>query len=373
MILGRAEALKAEGRPVINLGIGAPDFRTPDNIVEAGRQALADGWHGYTPAKGIGELREAVAWDVARRHGATIDPDNVLVVPGGKPTMFFAMLMLGEPGVEIMYPDPGFPIYASMVGFSGATPVPIRLEETDGFSIDPDRVLSRISDRTRLLILNSPANPTGGVIGRSELDALVAGLEEHPDVYVMSDEIYSRIVFGGSEFVSLLEYPQILDRLILLSGWSKNWAMPGWRLGWGLWPDSLIEGAETLQINANSCANAAAQIAAIEALRGPQDAVADMVNAYEKRTSYIAEALDGLPGVRCQPPRGAFYVFPNISGTGLGSDEMQDRLLDEADLAVVSGASFGDNGEGFIRLSCAASMGELEEAITRIKRFLEAL
>ncbi len=370
VILARAQALEAQGRPVINLGIGAPDFRTPDNIVEAGRQALADGWHGYTPAKGIAELREAVVEDLHRLHGASVSADNLLVVPGGKPTMFFAMLMLGEPGIEIMYPDPGFPIYASMVGFSGATPVPIQVEESTGFSIDPDKVLSQITDRTRLLILNSPGNPTGGVIGREEMDALVAGLADHPDVYLMSDEIYSRIVFGDAEFVSAVEYEEIIDRLILLNGWSKNWAMPGWRLGWGLWPNSLIEGAETLQINANSCANAAAQVAAIEALQGPQDSVAEMRNAYEKRTSYIADALDALPGISCPRPRGAFYIFPNISGTGLGSDEFQDRLLDEADLAVVSGTSFGAHGEGHIRISCAASMGELEEGVARIERFL---
>ena len=373
MILGRAEALKAQGRPVINLGIGAPDFRTPDNIVEAGRQALADGWHGYTAAKGIPELRETVAWDIEQQHGAVIDPDNLLIVPGGKPTMFFAMLMLGEPGVEIMYPDPGFPIYGSMVEFSGATPVPIRLEEEKGFGFDPGDVLSKITDRTRLVILNSPGNPTGGVLGRDELGVLFEGLADHPDVYVMSDEIYSRVVFGDTEFVSALEYESVRERLILLSGWSKNWAMPGWRLGWGLWPDSLIEGAETLQINANSCAMAAAQIAAIEALKGPQDSVTEMRNAYEKRTTYIADALDSLPGIRCQRPRGAFYIFPNISETGLGSNEFQDRLLDEVDLAVVSGTSFGDHGEGHIRISCAASMEDLEEGVARIERFLSLL
>ena len=373
VILGRAEALRAQGRPVINLGIGAPDFRTPDNIVEAGRKALADGWHGYTPAKGILELRETVAWDVERQHGAVIDPENILIVPGGKPTMFFAMLMLGEPGVEIMYPEPGFPIYRSMIDFSGATAVPFPVEEHTGFSLDPERVLSQVSDRTRLLILNSPGNPTGGVIGRAALDDLVEGLADHPDLYVMSDEIYSRIVFGDTEFISLLEYAEIRDRLIMLHGWSKNWAMPGWRLGWGLWPDSLIDGAETLQINANSCAMAAAQVAAVEALRGPQDAVVEMTAEYERRTGFVAEALNALPGVTCQTPGGAFYVFPNIRGTGLTSDEFQDRLLEEADVAIVSGTSFGDSGEGHVRLSCAASMEELEDGVSRIERFVTAL
>lgn len=372
-VLGRAEALKAQGRPVINLGIGSPNFRTPDHIVEAGRQALADGWHGYTPAKGIAELREAIVWDIEQRYGAQRDPENVVVVPGGKPTLFFGMLMLGEPGVEVLYPDPGFPIYRSMIEFTGATPVPIVLEEDKGFSFDPERVLGQITEQTRLLIVNSPANPTGGVVGRAEMDALVAGLEDHPQVYVMSDEIYSRVVFGETEYVSLLEYESLRDRLIVLNGWSKGWAMPGWRVGWGLWPDGLTEGAERLQINANSCANAAAQVAAIEALRGPQDEVTEMINAYEKRSTYIADALDDLPGVRCQRPRGAFYAFPNISGTGLGSDEMQDRLLDEVDVAVVAGTSFGELGEGHIRISCAASLEDLEEAVGRIGDFLHVL
>jgi aspartate/methionine/tyrosine aminotransferase len=369
-VLGRAEALKARGRPVINLGVGAPDFRTPRNIVEAGRQALADGWHGYTAAKGIAELREAVVWDIHQRQGVNADPDHLIIVPGGKPTVFFALLMLGEPGVEIMYPDPGFPIYRSMVEFSGATPIPIKLEEDKGFSFDPDRVLRQVNERTRLIILNSPANPTGGIVGRAEMDALVAGLADYPDVYVMSDEIYSRIVFGGAEHVSLLEYDSLRDRLIVLNGWSKTWAMTGWRLGWGLWPSSLVEGAERLQINSNSCANAAVQIAAIEAIRGPQDEVNEMVKAFEKRSVYIADALDALPGVSCQQPGGAFYVFPNISGTGLTSQEMQDRLLDEADVAVVAGTSFGAGGEGHIRISCAASLDELEEAVGRIETFL---
>lgn len=372
-VLGRAEALKARGRPVINLGVGAPDFRTPQNIVEAGQKALADGWHSYTPAKGIPELREAVVWDIQTRHGVSSDPDHVLIVPGGKPTMFFAMLMLGEPGVEILYPDPGFPIYRSMIEFSGATPVPYRLEEDRAFSFDPTAVLRRISERTRLIILNSPANPTGGLVGRAELDALVEGLADYPDLYVLSDEIYSRIVFGAHTHVSLLEYPSLRERLIVLNGWSKTWAMTGWRLGWGLWPESLIGGAEKLQINSNSCANAAVQVAAIEALRGPQDEVTTMVQAFEKRSQYIAGALDDMEGITCQTPRGAFYVFPNISATGIGATEFQDRLLGQADVAVVSGSSFGAAGEGHVRLSCAASLGDLEEAVNRIKVFVESV
>ena len=372
-ILGRAETLRAAGRPVINLGVGAPDFRTPDNIVEAGRQALADGWHSYTPAKGIAELRETVVWDLEKHHGATADPDNVLIVPGGKPTAFFALLMLGEPGVEVLYPDPGFPIYRSMARFSGATPVPLVLEEERDFSFDPERVLSQVTESTRLIILNSPANPTGGVVGRAEMDALVKGLERYPNAYILSDEIYARIVFADVEHVSLLEYESIADRLIVLGGWSKTWAMTGWRLGWGLWPDSLIEGAERLQINSNSCANAAVQVAAIEAMRGPQDEVESMVSAFEERTRLVSDALSGMEAVTCSQPKGAFYVFPNLSAYGLQSDTLQNRILDEVDVAVVSGAGFGDAGEGHIRISCASSLEELEEAMGRIEQFLKAL
>ena len=369
-VLRRAEELKAQGRPIINLGIGAPDFRTPDNIVEAGRQALADGWHRYTPAKGIAELRETVAWDIEKRHQAAVDPNNVMIVPGGKPTMFFTMLMLGEPGIEIMYPDPGFPIYRSMIEFSGATPIPMLLEEASDFGLDPDAVLDLITERTRLIILNSPSNPTGGVYSRAAVDHLVEGLEEHPNVYVMSDEIYSRLVFGDERHVSLIEYESIRDRLILLDGASKTWAMTGWRVGWGVWPDDLIEGAERLQINSNSCAGAAVQVAAIEAIRGSQDAAAAMAAEFEERAYETSAALDAIDGISCMRPRGAFYVFPNIGRSGLSSGEVQDVLLEEFDLAVVSGTSFGRGGEGHVRFSCAANREELAEAVTRTERFM---
>ena len=372
-VLRRAEELKAAGRPVINLGIGAPDFRTPDNIVEAGRQALSDGWHKYTPAKGIVELRETIAWDIERRHNAPVDPGSVMVVPGGKPTMFFAMLMFGEPGVEIMYPDPGFPIYRSMIEFSGATPVPIRLDESNEFSFDPDQVIDSLSDRTRLVILNSPSNPTGGVYGQSDVDALVAGLERLPGAYVMSDEIYSRLVFGGRDHISLIGYEGLRDRLILLDGCSKTWAMTGWRLGWGVWPTNLIERAVRLQINSNSCATAAVQVAAIEAIRGPQEEAEAMAAEFEARAMQTADALDAIDGISCLRPGGAFYVFPYIEGTGLTSEQMEDRLLEEVDVAVVAGTSFGERGRGHIRISCAASSDDLAEAVARIEGFVDRL
>jgi aspartate/methionine/tyrosine aminotransferase len=371
-VLARAEALRAAGRPIINLGIGAPDFRTPDNVVAAAARALEDGWHFYTPAKGIPPLRQAVAADIAAEHGVAVDPDHIMIVPGGKPTMFFAMLMFGEPGTEIMYPDPGFPIYRSMIEFSGATAVPIELHEDTGFSFDAESVLAKINERTRLIILNSPANPTGGVIDRTELDALVAGLASHPRVRVLSDEIYSRILYDGREHISLLEYPSIRDRLIVLNGWSKTYSMTGWRLGWGVWPSDLIADAERLQINSNSCASAPVQVAGIEALTGPQKAVDEMVAAFDERRRFVYEQLNAIPGFRCQRPAGAFYAFPNIEGTGMTSAAVQDTLLTDADIAVVSGTSFGILGEGYVRFSYAAGMDDLAEAMDRMQRLFSA-
>ena len=369
-VLARAQRLAAEGHDVINLGIGQPDFRTPEHIVEAGARALRDGHHGYTPANGLPALREAVAADLHRRHGAQVDPDCVVVVPGGKPTMFFAVLMLGEPGAEILYPNPGFPIYESVIRYSGATPVPIALREEDGFAFDAEAVLAQITPRTRLVILNSPANPTGGVTPRAQLDRLVAGLADHPEVAVLSDEIYSQMLYGGREHASLLDYPEIRDRLIVLDGWSKTYAMTGWRLGYAVWPPALVEHAVRLCVNDHSCVNAAAQHAGLAALTGPQDAVAAMVAAFDRRRRVVVEALDDLPGVRCADPAGAFYAFPNIEGTGMGAREAQDRLLAEAHVATVAGTAFGTGGEGFLRVSYAASVESIEEAVARIRRLL---
>ncbi|MGD2102901.1 MAG: pyridoxal phosphate-dependent aminotransferase [Acidimicrobiia bacterium] len=365
-VLARAQRMREEGKPVINLGIGSPDFRTSEDIVEAGIDALHDGYHFYTPAKGLPEVRAAVAEDIRARHGVLADPERVLIVPGGKPTMFFAILMLGEPGIEIMYPDPGFPIYRSMIEFSGATPVPIELHEETGFGFDSGEVLAKITDATRLIILNSPANPTGGVVARDQIDSLVAGLDDHPETYVLSDEIYSRIVYDDLDHVSLLTYESLRDRLIVLDGWSKTYSMTGWRLGWGLWPPSLIDGAERLQINSTSCASAPVQMAGLAALTGRQDHVSDMVTAFDERRRFVHDGLNRISGFRCVLPKGAFYVFPNITGTGLTSQQVETRLLEEASVAVVSGTSFGRLGEGYIRLSYAASMDELREAIERI-------
>jgi aspartate/methionine/tyrosine aminotransferase len=369
-VLARANALAAEGKSIINLGIGQPDFKTPDHIVEAGIQALRDGHHGYTPAAGIPQLREAVAGDLNARHGLEIDPGLVMIMPGGKPTMFFACLIFGQPGTEILYPNPGFPIYESSVKFSGATPVPYRLTEETGFAFSADEMLAQITERTRLIILNSPANPTGGAVPKAEFDKLVAGLQNWPDVHILSDEIYSQMLYDGREHVSLLSYPEIADRVILLDGWSKTYAMTGWRLGFSVWPKAIFPHAEKLAVNCHSCVNAPTQFAGLAALEGPQDAVRDMVTAFDARRRVIVSDLNQIPGFRCVEPGGAFYAFPNIEGTGLDAKALQTRLLEEAGVAVIAGTSFGAYGEGYLRFSYANSTENIREAIGRIKTML---
>ena len=369
-VLARAKALQAEGKDIINLGIGSPDFRTPDNIVEAGKKALDDGYHFYTPAKGLPELRDAVAQDILRYRKVKVDPNNVMIVPGGKPTMFFALLMFGEPGTEVLYPNPGFPIYESMISFTGATPVPIELPEESGFSFDPDAVLAKVNDKTRLIIVNTPGNPTGGVIERDALDRFVKGMEKFPNVVILADEIYSRLLYDGLEHVSLLEYESIRDRTILLDGWSKTWSMTGWRLGYGVWPSAMIDDAERLQINSNSCPSAAVQVAGIEALLGQQDDADRMHETFDKRRKLMVDGLNAIPGFRCIMPKGAFYAFPNISGTGMKAKELESLLLKEVGVATIAGTSFGHLGEGYIRFSYASSTENITEALRRVRELL---
>ncbi|WP_373088949.1 pyridoxal phosphate-dependent aminotransferase [Sneathiella sp.] len=370
-VLARANALAAGGMDVINLGIGQPDFPTPDNIVEAAVKALRDGHHGYTAANGIPELREAVADDIKKYRKVSVDPANIIVVPGGKVTMAFAIEMFGEAGAEIMYPNPGFPIYESMIRYSGATPVPIRLIEENGFSFDADTVLAQVTEKTRLIILNTPANPTGGIVPKAELAKLAEGLEKHPGVYVLSDEIYSRMTYDGEDHCSMLEFEGLRDRLIVLDGWSKTYAMTGWRMGWGLWPTELVPHAQRLCVNFHSCVNAAAQYAGIEALTGDQSPVDMMMTAFDTRRKLIHDRLNAATGVRCVMPKGAFYAFPNISGTGLSAKEMQDRLLAEKGVAVIAGTSFGAEGEGYVRFSYANSLENIEQAMDRFDAFLK--
>ena len=371
-VLARAETLSHEGRDIINLGIGQPDFKTPEHIVEAAIKALHDGHHGYTPSPGIPQLRESVAQDLMNYRGVNIAPDRIVVVPGGKVTMFFAILMFGEPGVDILYPNPGFPIYESVIEFTGARAVPVQLLEENNFSFDADTILSQITKDTRLLILNSPANPTGGAASKAEMDRLVSGLtDRHPEVAVLSDEIYSRITYDGKEHISLLSYPELDDRLILLDGWSKTYAMTGWRMGYAVWPEALVESATRLAVNCHSCVNSATQFAGIAALEGPQDAVDVMVSAFDERRRLIVKGLNDLPGIQCCTPAGAFYAFPNITATGLNARKLQDRLLEEAGVATVAGTSFGAMGEGFIRFSYANSIENIERALHRVEDLLE--
>jgi len=370
-VLARAGALAAKGMDVINLGIGQPDFSTPDNIVEAAVKALRDGHHGYTPATGIAPLREAVSADLHRRLKVETNPDNVLIVPGGKVTMFAAILMFGEPGADILYPDPGFPIYRSMIEFTGARPIPIPIREGNGFAFNADETLALITPQTRLIIVNSPANPCGGVTPKAEIDKLVAGLADHPQVAILSDEIYDQMLYDGEQHVSLLTYPEIRDRLIVLNGWSKTYAMTGWRLGYSIWPDGLYDKARKLAVNCWSCVNAPAQFAALEALTGPQDAVGEMLEEFDARRKLVVKLLNDLPGVSCIPPKGAFYAFTNVKETGWKAKELAGALLEQTGVATIGGPDFGILGEGYIRVSYANSQENIVTAIDRVRGFLD--
>ena len=369
-VLARATTLAAAGHDIINLGIGQPDFLTPAHVVEAAVKALRDGHHGYTPAIGILPLREAVAADLHRRFAIEVSPANVLIVPGGKVTMFAAILMFGEPGVDILYPDPGFPIYRSMIEFTGARPIPVPIREENAFAFSADETLELITPRTRLLILNSPANPTGGATPRSEVERLVAGLERHPDVAVLSDEIYDQLLYDGEEHVCLLTYPAIRDRVILLNGWSKTYAMTGWRMGYSIWPDRLYDLARKLAVNSYSCVNAAAQHAGLAALTGPQDQVATMAAEFDARRKIVVAGLNRLPGVSCATPKGAFYAFPNILRTGWKAKPLASSLLEDAGVAVIGGPDFGVLGEGYLRVSYANSTANILRALDRLGEFL---
>ena len=368
-VLAKANKLASEGQDIINLGIGQPDFKTPEHIVEAAIKALKDGHHGYTQSTGIPHLREAVSNDIKKRYNENVSPDNIMIVPGGKVIIFFSAMLMGEKNKEILYPNPGFPIYESAINYSGAKSIPYQLREDKGFSFSAEDILNKINTNTSLIIINSPANPTGGLVPKSELEKLVKGLEKYPDVVLMSDEIYDQFCFGENEFTSMLQFPEIRDRLIILNGWSKTYAMTGWRLGYGIFPLKLYEIAEKLAVNIHSCVNSSAQYAALEALNGPQNCVSEMNNHFKRRANLMFNGLNEIKGFSCQKPNGAFYCFPNITGTGKNSTEIQNILLDNLGVASVAGTSFGEYGEGYIRLSCANSDSAIEEAITRIKGF----
>jgi aspartate/methionine/tyrosine aminotransferase len=360
----RARALEATGVDVIHLEIGEPDFDTPANIREAAKRALDAGWTHYGPALGLPQLREAIAADSTARRGFAVDPGNVVVTPGAKPIMHYAITALAGPGDEVIYPDPGFPIYESMASFVGARPVPIPLSEAHDFRLDVDELRSLVTDRTRLIIFNSPANPTGGVLNRADLEAIAAIAIER-DIVVLADEIYGRIIYEG-EHHSIAALPGMAERTIILDGFSKTFAMTGWRLGYAIVPPALVQPFSRLIINSVSCTSAFSQIAAVEALTGPQAAVDAMVAEFHARRDLVVDGLNAIPGIRCRRPQGAFYVFPNVSGTGLTGGEFADRMLYEAGVSVLAGSAFGRVGVDHARISYANSQSNLRRAVERI-------
>jgi len=370
-VLVKARALEAQGREIIHLEIGEPDFDTPSNIKYAAIKALADGWTHYTPPAGIPELREAIAEEVSTTRSIKVNPEQVVVTPGAKPIMFFTILALCEKGDEVIYPNPGFPIYESMINFVGATPVPVPLLMEKDFRFDIEQLKSLVSPKTKMIILNSPHNPTGGVLTKEDLEAIAEAAIEN-DIMVLSDEIYSRMVYEG-DFASIAQFPGMQERTIILDGFSKTYAMTGWRLGYGVMPKWLAAHVANLMVNSNSCTAAFSQWAGIEALKGPQDEPKKMIEAFRRRRDVIVDGLNQIPGFRCLRPRGAFYVFPNIEGTGKSSQEMEDFLLNEAGVAALSGTSFGEYGEGFVRFSYANSVENIKKALERIREAIAKL
>ena len=368
----RARALEAQGRDIVHLEIGEPDFDTPANAREAAKQALDAGATHYAPFAGIPELRAAIAEDATKRKHFDVTPDRVFVTVGGKGVMVYAILALVDPGDEVIVPDPGYPIYESLTRFVGATPVPIPIRQENEFRLDVDELASVITRRTRLIVINSPANPTGGVLTRQDLERIAALAKQH-DLWVLADEIYGRILYDGMEHVSIASLPGMAQRTIVLDGFSKTFAMTGWRLGYAIVPEALAATYGTLIINTISCAPTFVQVGAVEALNGPQDPIDAMVDEFKVRRDLIVEGLNGIPGITCLKPRGAFYVFPDISGTGLTGAELADKLLHEAGVCVLAGTAFGDVGTDHIRISYANSRENLLEALTRIRGLVESL
>ena len=369
-ILARSNELLKQGKKVINLGIGQPDFPTAPNIVESAVKALRDGNHGYSSSNGILELREAVANDFQNRNNVKVDPNDILVTPGGKAIIFYTLLIFGQPNVEIITPDPGFIAYRSMIDYMGAKAVALPHRMENNFSFDAEELLSLINEKTRLIILNSPANPTGGVVPVAELEKLAKGLQKFPNVFILSDEIYSRILFDGHSHASLMSFPEVRDRVIVLDGWSKTYAMTGWRLGYGIFPKKIFKFAEKLAINCHSCISVPTQIAGIEALKGSQKSVNEMVKEFQNRRNFLVDQLNLIDNIQCKKPGGAFYVFPKILINNKTSKEISNYLLEKKFVATVPGSSFGDNGEGFLRVSYASKIENLKKFIELLKEFM---
>ena len=367
-ILEKANKLSSEGKDIINLGIGQPDFPTPINIQEAAIKAIKDGYHGYTPSNGILILREAISEMIQKDYSVIIDPDNILITPGGKPVIFFSSLIFGGKENEIIYPDPGFPIYKSMIKYSGAKAVPIKLKEKNNFEIDLNDLEKLISNKTSLIIINNPNNPTGSFMNKDKIDNLVNILNKYPRTYVLSDEIYSKIIFDGQTMPSLINYPSLRERLIILEGWSKTFCMTGWRLGWSIWPNKIIDYANKLCVNDHSCPSSISQYAGLEAIKGPKDEVNKIVKEFQNRKNFIYKNLNKIKNISCFEPGGAFYTFPNISKTGLNGSKFAEIALNEKYVAVVPGNSFGESANDFIRISFANSLENIEKALYRLAK-----
>ena len=369
-IFARTKELEKKGKKIIDLSLGQSDFKTPKHIVDATIKALKDGHHGYTLPNGINECREAVGRKIKTLYKVKIDPERIVIMPGGKPTMHYAISFFGEPGAEIIYPDPGFPIYESMIRYTGAKAVPFNLVENKDFLIKPDKILSLINEKTRLLILNNPNNPTGSFTEKTIIDELALGLKKFPHVAILCDEIYDRLIFGKKEIPSFFNYPDLYDRLIILNGWSKTYAMTGWRLGWGVWPEKLIEHVFKFCVNNHSCVNSAAQYGAIAALDGPEDELNNMIGEFDMRRKLIVDGLRSLKGVECSMPGGSFFAFPNIQGTGMSGEEFTERCLKEAGVAVIPGTAFGKFATNHVRFNFATSRDNISKALEKINNML---
>jgi aspartate aminotransferase len=371
-VLARAQALEAAGRKIIHFEIGQPDFDTFENISEAGRQAIADGRTRYTPPAGMPVLREAIAQAAGAQRGVHFEPEQVVVAPGTKPNLFYSMLALVGPGDEVLYPDPGFPTYKAMIGVAGAVPVPVPLEEENSFSFDLEAFDRLINERTRVIILNSPGNPTGGVMPLADLEHIAEAAQRY-DCWVLSDEIYLRIVYDGRQAPSIIGLPGMPERTVIVDGFSKTYAMTGWRLGYGIMPVELADRIDLLLTHSVGCSAQFTQIAGLEAIRGPQDQVAQVVKEYQARRDLIVSGLNSIPGVTCQVPEGAFYVFPNVRAFGMKSDQLTEYLLDEAGVAVLPGTAFGDYGEGYLRLSYSTSQKTIKAGLDCLRGALGKL
>ena len=369
-IMAEAKKLEAQGKEIIHLGVGQPDFKTPQHIVDAAKKALDDGHHGYVLSNGILECRQAVTRKIKKLYNKDIDPERVLIMPGGKPTMFYAISMFGEEEAEIIHPTPGFPIYESMINYSGSKAVPYDLTQDKDLKFDPEKILSLITDKTRLLILINPNNPTGSFVEKPAIDFLAEGLKKYPHVAILSDEIYSRQIYDNKEMPTFFNYPDLQDRLIVLDGWSKAYAMTGWRMGWSVWPEKLIPHVNKLIINSVSCVNAPSQFAGIAALDGSDQPIDDMMKEFNKRRKFIYASLNNLPGIECSMPGGAFYAFPKVIGTGLNGSEFSKKCMHEAGVAIVPGTAFGKTSIDYVRFSFAASMENIEKALEKIKKML---